>query len=76
MNNRSWPAAAFSQAVKQIILQDGVVGGRARIRQQFNLCSVAARSIKEEDQEDLEKKTKDDCTACDMTQVDVKLHAA
>ena len=61
-------SASCSQTVKQIILQDGIVSGLARIRQQFNLCSVAARSIKEEDQEDPEKKTKDDCTACDMTQ--------
>jgi putative component of membrane protein insertase Oxa1/YidC/SpoIIIJ protein YidD len=61
-------SASCSQTVKQIILQDGIVSGLARIRQQFNLCSVAARSIKEEDQEDPEKKTKDDCTTCDMTQ--------
>ena len=56
-------SATCSQAVKQIILQDGVVGGRARIRQQFLLCSAAARSIKEEDQVDPEEKRRYDC--CD-----------
>ena len=40
--------ATCSQAVKQIILEDGLVGGRKRVREQFFLCSSAARLIQQE----------------------------
>ena len=41
-----------SQAVKQIILEDGLIGGRKKVRQQFQLCSTAAQTIQ------IEKKKK------------------
>ena len=40
--------ATCSQAVKEIIQEDGIVGGRAKVRQQFQLCAAAARTIQEQ----------------------------
>jgi len=40
--------ATCSQAVKLIVAEDGLFGGRAKIRGQFRLCASAAQSIQED----------------------------
>lgn len=55
-----------SQIIKNIVREHGVIGGRAKIRQQFASCRAAYATLQEHPEWDQDKKKKKrDCDYCD-----------